>query len=125
MEGSHKNRLIDAVKGASSSWQQAFNAGDAEACANCYEANATMIARPFGTYIGRQSIQAFWQKLIEDGLSEVEYIDPKYKIIDSCSAELTADWKMNQARGVILRELWILQTDGNAKLREDEFEAFQ
>ena len=30
---------------------------------------------------------------------------------------------MNKAHGVIHRELWVLQEDGSAKLREDNFEA--
>jgi len=30
---------------------------------------------------------------------------------------------MNKAGGVIHKELWVLQEDGNAKLREDDFEA--
>ena len=31
--------------------------------------------------------------------------------------------KMNKAQGVIHKELWVLQSDGTAKLREDDFEA--
>ncbi len=30
---------------------------------------------------------------------------------------------MNKASGVIHKELWVLQPDGTAKLREDYFEA--
>jgi len=30
---------------------------------------------------------------------------------------------MNNASGVVHKELWVLQADGNAKLREDDFEA--
>ncbi|ESA32587.1 hypothetical protein N836_25055 [Leptolyngbya sp. Heron Island J] len=30
---------------------------------------------------------------------------------------------MNKAHGVIHKELWVLQVDGTAKLREDIFEA--
>jgi hypothetical protein len=30
---------------------------------------------------------------------------------------------MNKASGVIHKELWVLQEDGAAKLREDDFEA--
>ena len=44
------SELEKAVKDASRRWQDAFNAGDAEGCANCYEANAVMEAKPFGTY---------------------------------------------------------------------------
>lgn len=44
-------------------------------------------------------------------------------MIDETSALLTSDWKMNKANGVIYKELWVMQEDGSAKLREDDFEA--
>ncbi|TDI78746.1 MAG: isochorismatase, partial [Betaproteobacteria bacterium] len=62
------------------------------------------------------------QKLINDGYSTVEYINPKINIVNETSAILTAKWKMNKANGVIHKELWVLQEDGTAKLREDDFE---
>ncbi len=68
-------------------------------------------------------IQGFWQKLIDDGFKDVEYIDPKIEVLDDSSALLTSGWKMNNAGGVIHRELWVIQADGSAKLREDDFEA--
>ena len=82
-----------------------------------------MHARPFGTFTGTVEIQAFWQKLIDDGFKDVEYIEPKLEVIDESSALLTSGWKMNNASGVIHKELWVLQEDGSAKLREDDFEA--
>lgn len=82
-----------------------------------------MHARPFGTFTGTTEIQAFWQKLIADGFSDVEYLDPTIEVMDATSAVLTAGWKMNNAQGVIHKELWVLQADGTAKLREDDFEA--
>lgn len=115
--------LIAAMRKASSRWKLAFNSGDAAGCAAQYEGDAVMHARPFGTFAGTTAIQAFWQKLIDDGFSDVEYIDPKIEVIDETCGVLTSNWKMNKARGVIHKEVWALQKDGTAKIREDDFEA--
>ncbi len=115
--------ILDAINLASSKWKSAFNAGDAAGCAAQYEENAVMHARPFGTFTGTAEIQEFWQNLINDGYSDVEYVDPQIEVIDETSALLTSGWKMNKASGVIHKELWVLQDDGTAKLREDDFEA--
>ena len=115
--------VLGAVKKASAQWQSAFNSGDAAGCAAQYESTAVMHARPFGTFKGTSEIQGFWQKLVDDGFSDVEYIDPKIEVVDETSALLTSGWKMNKASGVIHKELWVLQADGSAKLREDDFEA--
>ncbi|MEO0804463.1 MAG: nuclear transport factor 2 family protein [Cyanobacteria bacterium J06642_2] len=115
--------LLEAVKSASEQWKSAFNSGNAAGCAAQYEQNAVMHARPFGTFTGTEDIQGFWQNLIDDGFSDVEYVDPSIEVIDEKSAQLKSGWKMNKASGVIHKELWILQLDGTAKLREDDFEA--
>ncbi|NER79510.1 MAG: isochorismatase [Leptolyngbya sp. SIO1D8] len=118
-----KTIVLDAVNSASAAWKSAFNSGDAAGCANQYEKDAVMHARPFGTFTGTTEIQGFWQKLIDDGFSDVDYIDPQVEVIDEASAVLTSKWKMNKAGGVIHKELWVLQPNGTAKLREDDFEA--
>ena len=123
MAAEQKITVLNAVKKASAQWQSAFNSGDAAGCAAQYERNAVMHARPFGVFTGTTEIQKFWQKLIDDGFSGVEYMDSQIEIVDETSAVLTANWKMNNARGVIHKELWVLQQDGTAKLREDDFEA--
>jgi ketosteroid isomerase-like protein len=115
--------IYHAVWQASENWQRAFNHGDAAACANHYEETAVMRAARFGTFIGKPAIEKFWQQLIDDGLSDVRYINPRIIIVDKDSAVLTANWKMNKAAGLIYRELWVMQPDGRMKLREDEFEA--
>lgn len=115
--------LETTVQQASQAWQLAFNSGDAAGCAAQYEADAVMEARPFGTFTGQAEIQAFWQKLIDDGFTDVEYLEPNIQVIDATSARLTARWTMNNASGVIHQELWVLQADGTAKLRADDFEA--
>ena len=43
-----------------------------------YEESAVMNARPFGTFTGTEEILAFWQKLIDDGFADVEYIEPTF-----------------------------------------------
>jgi ketosteroid isomerase-like protein len=118
-----KNTVLNAVEKASTQWKSAFNSGDAAGCAAQYEKTAVMHARPFGTYTGTSEIQKFWQKLIDDGFTGVEYLNPKIEVIDKKSALLTSGWKMNKASGVIHKELWVVQEDETAKLREDDFEA--
>ena len=123
MTEEQKAALLQAVQDASERWKNAFNSGDAAGCAGQYEADATMHARPFGTFTGTEEIQAFWTKLIADGFAEVAYLDPKVEVLDAERALLSSGWEMNKARGVIHKELWVLQEDGTAKLREDDFEA--
>ena len=118
-----RNAVLNAVNEASSRWKTAFNSGDAAGCAAQYQETAVMHARPFGTFTGTAEIQGFWQNLIDDGFSDVTYINPKLEVIDPTSAVLTAEWKMNKASGVIHKELWVLESDGKARLREDDFEA--
>jgi len=118
-----KKLILDAVNVASSIWKDSFNTGNAAGCANQYEEHATMRAEPFGTYTGREEIQGFWQHLIDEGYSDVDYLNPELEVIDASSAVLKSGWKMNKAGGVIHKELWVLQADGTAKLREDYFEA--
>lgn len=115
--------VIAAVEAASERWKAAFNSGDAVGCAAQYEHDAVMHARPFGTFNGTEQIQSFWQQLINDGYGDVDYIEPDIEVVDEHSAVLVSGWKMNKAGGVIHRELWVLQSDGTAKLREDDFEA--
>ncbi|MDD9878733.1 MAG: DUF4440 domain-containing protein [Magnetovibrio sp.] len=112
-----------AVAAASERWKSSFNGGDAAGCAACYEEDAVMVAKPFGTFTGRAEIEAFWTQIIADGFADVEYIEPSLEVLDETSAVLSAGWKMNNAHGVITRELWVLQADGGALLREDHFEA--
>lgn len=119
----NENKVLQAVKAASEQWKAAFNRGDYIGCAAQYEVDAVMNATPFGQFVGRDAIQGFWQQLVADGFSDVDYIEPNIKVLDENSAVLTSGWKMNKASGVITNELWVIQSDGSAKLREDDFEA--
>lgn len=116
-------KIVDAARAASEAWQSFFNAGDANGCASCYEEKAVMIAKPFGEFVGREAILAFWQRIIADGYADVAYTSPTYAAVDAKSVVVTSDWTMNKAHGVITRELWVEQDDGTMKLREDHFEA--
>ncbi len=118
-----KNTVLDLVRDSSTKWKEAFNSGNAAGCAAQYEENAVMNAKPFGTFTGATEIKAFWQKLIDDGFSDVDYVNPVVEVVDEMSAVLKSGWKMNKAAGVIHKELWVIQSDGTAKLREDDFEA--
>ena len=118
-----KQTVLMAVNEASELWRSAFNAGNAAGCAAQYEEAAVMRAKPLGEFAGTAEIQVFWQKLIDDGFSDVEYLAPTIEVIDETSAVLTSGWKMNKAQGVITRELWVVQPDGSMLLREDHFEA--
>lgn len=116
-------RVLQAVNEASARWKAAFNRGDYVGCAAQYEVDAVMNAMPFGQFVGREAIQGFWQQLIADGFSDVDYVEPSIEVLDDNSAVLKSGWKMNKAAGVITNELWVLQSDGTAKLREDDFAA--
>ena len=119
--------LITAVAAASRAWRDAFNAGDAAAAAALYEEDAVMVVTPFGTYEGREAIEAFWTDIIASGLDDVIYSNTVTTVLDQSltSARVSADWRMNKAHGVITNELWVLQPDGRVLLREDHFEIAQ
>ena len=69
-----------------------------------------------------KEIKGLWSKIISDGFSDVQYIDPKIEVLDAESAVLSSEWIMNNAQGIITKELWIAYPDGTALLREDFFE---
>ena len=116
------NALVDAVLAASERWRSAFNRGDAKAAAAQYEEDAWMHASPLANVRGRDAIEQFWQQLVEQGFAEVEYVEPSLTLLSATSARLGSGWRMNNAQGVITNELWVIQDDGSALLREDEFE---
>ncbi|MTI42606.1 isochorismatase [Roseibium hamelinense] len=114
--------VLAAARTSSSNWKAAFNRGDAAGCAKAYAVDATMTAEPFGTFFGREAIEGFWQQIIDQGYSDVEYIDPEMTVLDDRTVLLKSGWRMNKAHGVITKELWVLQPDGTALLTEDAFE---
>ena len=117
-----EHTLISEVRKASSIWMTAFNAGKAAGCAAQYEESASLNAKPIGEFSGTDQIQKFWENIINDGFADVQYINPQIEVINHESAILKSNWKMNKAAGKITKELWMIQDDGKAKLREDDFE---
>lgn len=119
-------KLSMAVATASRQWREAFNSGDAAGAAAMYEEDAVMVAEPFGTFEGREAIQAFWTQLVEGGFDDVIYFNTTTVVSqDLTAAVVSADWRMNNANGIITKELWALQPDGTALLREDHFQVAQ
>ena len=111
----------DAVHAISMGWQAAFNAGNAQQAASFYEPNATMVAQPVGKFTGRDEIQAFWTKILNDGFTKIAYNGTRCKQVSDTEVVLSSNWTMNKAWGIITGERWVLQEDGSARLRLDEF----
>lgn len=118
----NQQHVLDACKAGISAWQKAFNSQDAVGCAEQYAEGTVMEARPFGTFIGREEIQSFWQNIIDQGFSEVDYSDVQWEAEGEDGFILSAQWTMNKAFGVVHREHWKIQEDGKARLVFDDFE---
>lgn len=116
------NQVLEACKKGIAAWQTAFNNQDAQGCAAQYNEDCVMHARPFGTFEGREAIQAFWQGIIDQGFKDVDYTDVKWKEHQDGGYILTSSWTMNKAFGVVHREHWVVEEDGHARLISDDFE---
>lgn len=116
------NTVLEACKRGINAWQTAFNHQDAKGCAEQYMENCVMDARPFGRFEGRQAIQAFWQGIIDQGFCDVAYTDVNWEPCGENGYILTSKWTMNKAFGVVHKELWVVESDGHARLASDDFE---
>lgn len=116
------DQILAACKQGIAAWQQAFNHQDAKGCAEQYNEQCTMEAKPFGTFKGREQIQAFWQGIIDQGFKDVDYTDVKWEAIGDDGYLLSSSWTMNKAFGVVHKEHWKIDTDGKARLVNDDFE---
>ena len=103
------NQILEAYKQGINAWQKAFNSQDAKGCADQYTEACVMEARPFGTFEGREAIQAFWQGIMDQGFKDVDYTDVKWEEHPEGGYILTASWTMNKAFGVVHREHWALE----------------
>ena len=117
-----QEQILAACKAGISAWQHAFNSQDADGCAAQYAEGTVMEARPFGTFTGREEIQAFWQNIMDQGFSDVDYTEVKWEPIGEDGYLLTANWTMNKVFGVVHSEHWTIQEDGKARLIADDFE---
>ena len=81
-----------------------------------------MVAKPFGTFRGQAAIEAFWADLISQGFAEVAYTDVDWNAHSEGGYVLSSKWTMNNAFGVVHKEHWQVQADGQARLTYDEFE---
>ena len=116
------NQVLEACKKGIAAWQTAFNSQDAAGCAAQYNETCIMHARPFGTFEGREAIQAFWQNIIDQGFKDVDYTDVKWEEHQDGGYILTSSWTMNKVFGVVHREHWVVEEDGQARLISDDFE---
>jgi len=116
------NKVLEVCKQGIALWQHAFNQQDAQGCAAQYNDQCTMDARPFGTFKGRKEIQGFWQNILDQGYSDVNYSDVQWEEYGDNGYILTASWTMNKAFGVVHREVWVVEDDGCARLISDDFE---
>ncbi|MDD1780146.1 nuclear transport factor 2 family protein [Enterovibrio sp. ZSDZ35] len=114
--------ILAACKQGIEHWKTAFNAKDAKGCAAQYSEGCIMHARPFGTFEGRTAIQGFWQDIMDKGFTDVAYTDVTWEPMGEDGYILKASWTMNKAFGVVHREHWIVESDGNARLVHDDFE---
>jgi pimeloyl-ACP methyl ester carboxylesterase len=118
---SPSKNVENQVLKASQEWIKNFNKGDTIAVAQAYTENAIMVAKPFGTFKGREAIKNFWSPFIASGATNLKYTNTQVKIVTENKAILSSDWHMNVGKGVITNETWI-KTGGVWKLSEDYFE---
>ncbi|REL25494.1 isochorismatase [Thalassotalea euphylliae] len=109
-------------KAGINAWQTAFNNQDAAGCAAQYTENCVMEAKPIGTFTGRQAIQECWQNIIDQGFKDVVYSNVEWQPAQDGGYILTSSWQMNKAYGVVHREHWVVEADGQARLISDSFE---
>ncbi len=109
------------VLNASNNWISNFNKGNTVEIANAYTEDAIMVAKPFGTFTGRNAIDQFWTPFIQSGATDLKYTNTHVKIINDQEAIISSDWSMNVGKGVITNETWV-KTEGIWKLKHDHFE---
>lgn len=114
--------ILDRCKEGISAWQKAFNNQDAAGCAAQYTEDCIMEAKPLGVFKGREEILECWQNIIDQGFTNVEYSNIKWKAAEDGGYILTSSWQMNKAFGIVHREHWIVEQDGKARLKSDSFE---
>ena len=119
------HQIREDVLARSRNWIHDFNLGKSDACIAAYTPDAVMRAKPMGTFIGTEAIAQFWKPFMASGAKELTYADVNIEIVDESTALLSATWSMNVGRGVITKEKWIKQENGDWLLAEDNFEVLE
>ena len=84
-----------------------------------------MQATPMGTFTGKEAIDGFWRPFMASGAGQLVYENIKLEVVDESTVVLSADWRMNVGRGIITKEKWVKQSDGNWLLEQDDFEVLE
>lgn len=116
---------IEQVRQRSRRWIADFNRGDVDACVAAYQPDATMDARPMGSFRGAEQIAGFWRPFVASGAGQLEYRNVSLEARGERTVLLSADWSMNVGSGVITEERWVKQDDGRWLLAHDAFEVLQ
>lgn len=118
------HKIALEVLNASKEWIQYFNQGNAEACVQGYDENATMSAMPFGIKTGTKAISEFWTPFIASGATNLVYTNVQIEIVNETTAFLSANWSMNVGKGIIFQEKWE-KKGGKWKLTYDNFQVLE
>ncbi len=119
------NQDFEEVREASRNWVLAFNQGNIEGCLAGYRSDATMEARPMGTYVGIKAIEDFWRPFVESGAGELTYSNIHLRQAAPSTVILSADWCMNVGKGIITCERWVKDEAQGWQLQEDRFEILE
>ena len=98
----YTEKVEKEVLKASKNWISNFNIGNTAEIANAYTEDATMVAKPFGTFEGRKAISEFWTPFVKSGATDLKYTNTSVKIVSKNEAIISSDWSMNVGKGVIL-----------------------
>lgn len=113
--------IKEEVLKASNNWISNFNNGNIAKIKSAYSKNATLSAKPFGTFKGQNAISKFWNSLIKSGVTNLKYTNLKVKVLHNSKAIITSQWLMNTGKGIVTNETWV-KLNGIWKLEHDQFE---
>lgn len=118
---SNAQKIEKEVLEASKNWIANFNNGNTTEVSNAYTEDAIMVAKPFGSFEGREAISEFWTPFIKSGASNLKYTNTRVKVLNPTKAIISSDWSMNVGEGIITNETWV-KINGTWKLQHDHFE---
>ncbi|WP_196893704.1 Cif family virulence factor [Aureivirga marina] len=115
---------LKKVISKSKTWIEDFNQGKTEVLGNVYSPTARLNATPFENIDGKEGIQQFWKKMIDDGAKNMTFHNPIFKMKTENSAFLGSRWSLTIGEGKIYQEKWDL-IDGDWFMTYDEFRMFK